>query len=70
MSRSTMLIGIGIIVLGIGILSGVFLMDSEPIENTKKSLPIIEPESQKQEKSISNDVKCSSTALGGIRCLP
>jgi len=29
-----------------------------------------EPEPQKQEKSTLNNLKCSSNALGGIRCLP
>ena len=70
MKRSTVLIGIGVIILGISVLGGLSLMDSESIEKTKKSLPIIEPESQKQEKSVSNNVKCSPNALGGIRCLP
>jgi hypothetical protein len=70
MKRSTTLIGIGVIILGISVLGILFLMDSELIEKTKKSLPIIEPESQKQEKSVSNNVKCSPNALGGIRCLP
>jgi hypothetical protein len=65
-----MLIGIVVIILGISVLGGLSLMDSESIEKTKKSLPIIEPESQKQEKSVSNNVKCSPTAFGGIRCLP
>lgn len=35
--------------------------------------PEIDPrflESQKQEKSVSNNVKCSPNAFGGIRCLP
>jgi len=70
MKRSTMLIGIGIIILGISVLGGLFLMDLELIEKTKNSLPIIEPESQKQEKSVSNNVKCSPNTLGNIRCLP
>ena len=70
MKRSTMLIGIVVIILGISVLGGLSLMDSESIEKTKKSLPIIEPESQKQEKSVSNNVKCSPNAFGGIRCLP
>jgi len=70
MKRSTVLIGIGVIILGFSVLGGLSLMDSESIEKTKKSLPIIELESQKQEKSVSNNVKCSPTALGGIRCLP
>lgn len=65
-----MLIGIGIIILGISVLGGLFLMDLELIEKTKNSLPIIEPESQKQEKSVSNNIKCSPNALGNIRCLP
>lgn len=70
MKRSTMLIGIVVIILGISVLGELTLMDSESIEKTKKSLPIIEPESQKQEKSASNNVKCSPNAFGGIRCLP
>ena len=70
MKRSAVLIGIGVIILGISILGGISLMDSESIEKTKESLPIIEPESQKQEKSVSTNVKCSPTAFGGIRCLP
>lgn len=70
MKRSTVLIGIGVIILGIGVLGGLSLMDLESIEKTKKPFPIIEPESQKQEKSVSNNVKCSPNAFGGIRCLP
>jgi hypothetical protein len=70
MKRSTVLIGIGVIILGISILSGLSLLDSESFEKTKKSIPIMEPESQKQEKSVSNNVKCSPNAFGGIRCLP
>ena len=70
MKRSTALIGIGIIILGISVFGVLSLMYSESIEKTKKPLPIIEPESQKQEKSVSNNVKCSPNAFGGIRCLP
>jgi hypothetical protein len=70
MKRSTVLIGIGVIILGISVLSGLYFMDSESIEKTMKSVPIIEPESQKQEKSVFNNIKCSPNALGGIRCLP
>lgn len=69
MKRSTVLIGIGIIILGISMLSGLSLMDSESIEKIKKPLPI-EPELQQQEKTVSNNVKCSPTAFGGVRCLP
>ena len=69
MKRSTVLVGIGIIILGISILGGLSLMDSESIEKTKESLPI-EPELQQQEKVVSNNVKCSPTAFGGVRCLP
>ncbi len=29
-----------------------------------------DPESQNQDKSALNNLKCSSNALGGIRCLP
>ncbi len=29
-----------------------------------------EPESQNQDKSVLNNLKCSSNALGGIRCMP
>jgi hypothetical protein len=70
MKRSTVLIGIGVIILGISVLSGLYFMDSESIEKTIKSDPIVEPESQKQEKSVFNNVKCLPNALGGIRCLP
>lgn len=70
MKRSIVLIGIGVIILGISVLGGLSLMDSESIEKTKKPLSIIEPESQKQEKNVSNNVKCSPNAFGGIRCLP
>jgi hypothetical protein len=42
------LIGIGVIILGISILGGLSLIDSESIEKTKKSLPIIEPETRKK----------------------
>jgi hypothetical protein len=62
-----MLIGIGIIVLGIVVLGGFSLMDSEPIE---KPIPIMESDSQKQETSVSNNVKCSSDAFGRIVCSP
>ena len=41
MKRSTVLIGIGIIILGISMLSGLYLMDSGSIEKTKKPLLII-----------------------------
>jgi hypothetical protein len=67
MKRSTVLIGIGVVILGISILGGLSLMDSESIE---KTIPIIESESQKQEKSVSNNVKCSSDAFGRIVCSP
>ena len=70
MKRSTVLIGIGVIILGIGVLGGLSLMDSESIEKTKKSIPIIEPEPQKQEKSVYVNVKCSPNAFGSIICLP
>ena len=70
MKRSTVLIGIGVIVLGIGVLGGLSLMDSESNEKTKKSIPIMEPESQKQEKSVFNNVKCSPNAFGSIVCSP
>jgi|APSaa5957512535_1039671.scaffolds.fasta_scaffold06141_6 hypothetical protein len=69
MKRSTVLVGIGIIILGISILGGLSLMDSESIEKTKESLPI-EPELQQQEKVVSSNVNCSPTAFGGVRCLP
>jgi len=70
MKRSTVLIGLGIIVLGISILGGLSLMDSESIEKTKTPLPLLEPESPQQEKNVSNNVKCAPTAFGGIRCSP
>ena len=44
MKRSTVLIRIIVIILGIGILDGLSLTDSEPIEKTKKSLLTIEQE--------------------------
>lgn len=67
MKRSVVLILIGVIVLGIGILGGMSLMGSESIE---KTAPIAEPESLKQEKSVSNNVKCSPNAFGSIICSP
>ena len=67
MKRSIVLIWIGAIILGIGILGGLFLMDSESIE---KPIPIAEPESLKQEKNVSNNVKCSPNAFGSIICSP
>lgn len=70
MKRSTMLVGIGIIILGISVLCGLSLMDSESIEKTKKPLSTMESESQKQDETVFNNVKCSPNALGGIRCLP
>jgi hypothetical protein len=62
-----MLIVIGAIVLGIGILGGLFLMDSESV---KKTVPVTEPKSLKQEKNASNNVKCSPNAFGSIVCSP
>ena len=70
MKRSTVLIGVCLIILGISILGGLSLMDSKSIEKTKKPLQIIESDLQKQEKNVSNNVKCSPTAFGGIKCLP
>ncbi len=70
MKRSAMLIGIGIIILGISMLGGLYLMDSESIEKTKTPLSLIEPESPQQEESVSNNVKCAPTAFGGMRCSP
>jgi hypothetical protein len=67
MKRSTVLIGIVAIILGIAVLGGLSLTDSEPIE---KTVPIIESDSQKQEKSVSNNVKCSPDAFGRIVCSP
>jgi len=64
------LIGIGAIILGIGVLGGLSLMDSESIEKTKKSIPIIESEPQKQENNVYDNVKCSPNAFGSIICLP
>jgi hypothetical protein len=67
MKRSIVLIGIGAIILGIGILGGLSLMGSESIE---KTVPMVEPESLKQEKNVSNNVKCSPNAFGNIICSP
>ena len=67
MKRSTVLIGIGVIVLGIIGLGGLSLTGSESIE---KTMQIIESDSQKQETSVSNNVKCSSDAFGRIVCSP
>ena len=67
MKRSIVLIGIGAIILGIGILGGLSLMGSESIE---KTVPMVEPESLKQEKNVSNSVKCSSDAFGRMVCSP
>jgi len=70
MKRSIVLIGIGVTILGISVLGGLYLMESEEIEKTNTLLPIIESELQEQEKSVSVNVKCSPNALGNIRCLP
>ena len=67
MKRSTVLIGIVAIILGIAVLGGLSLTGSEPIE---KTVPIIESDSQKQEKNVSNNVKCSPDAFGRIVCSP
>ena len=61
------LIGIGVIVLGIIVLGGLSLMSSE---SSEKPDPIMEADSHKQEKSVSNNVKCSSDAFGRIVCSP
>ena len=67
MKRSIVLIGIVAIVLGIGIFGGLYLMGSESIE---KTVSMVEPESLKQEKSASNNAKCSPDAFGRIVCSP
>ncbi len=71
MKRSAMLVGIGIIVLSIAVLGGLSLMDSESVEKIKnKTIPAIELDLHKQEKSVSSNVKCSSDAFGRIVCSP
>ncbi len=66
MKRSIMLIGVVAIILGIGILGGL-LMDSDSIE---KTVPMVEPDPLKQEKSAPNNAKCSPDAFGRIMCSP
>ena len=39
-------------------------------DNVEKTVPITGSDSQKQEKSVSNNVKCSPDAFGRIVCLP
>ena len=67
MKRSIMLIGIVAIILGIVILGGLYLVDSDSIE---KTVPMAEPEPLKQEKSASSNAKCSPDAFGRIVCSP
>jgi len=47
MKRSTVLIGIGAIILGIAVLGGLSLTGSEPIE---KTVPIIESDCRNKKK--------------------
>lgn len=71
MKRSSVLIGIVTIVLAISILGGLSLMSLESVEETKnKTFPIEESDSHKQEKNMSNNVKCSSDMFGRIVCSP
>ena len=70
MKRSTVLVGIGVIVLGIVVLGGLSLMGSESIEKPEKINPIMKADPHKQETSVSNNVKCSSDAFGRIVCSP
>jgi hypothetical protein len=67
MKRSTVLMGVGMIILGVAVLGGLSLMGSESAE---KTIPITESNSQKQETSVSKNVKCSSDAFGRIVCSP
>ena len=71
MKRSAVLIGVGTIILLIGILGGLSLTGSESDENAKnKTVQTTESDSHKQEKSVSNSVKCSSDAFGRMVCSP
>ncbi|MGH1569000.1 MAG: hypothetical protein ACRBBZ_07475 [Nitrosopumilus sp.] len=67
MKHSIMLIGVVAVILGIGILGGLLLMDSDSIE---KTVPMVEPDPLKQEKSAPNNAKCSPDAFGRIMCSP
>jgi len=71
MKRSAVLMGVGIIILLIVILGGLSLTDSEYDGNAKdKTVQTTESDSQTQEKSVSNSVKCSSDAFGRMVCSP
>ena len=68
MKRSTVLIGIGVIILVIAVLGGLSSMVPESVE---KTIPLIESDSQKHEtNAASNGVKCSSDAFGRMVCSP
>ena len=71
MKRSTVLIGIGTIVLAIAVIGGLSLMGSESDEGVKnKTVQTKESDPQRQGNSVSNNVKCSSDAFGRIVCSP
>ena len=67
MKRSTVLIGIGVIILVIAVLGGLSSMVPESVE---KTVPMMESDSQKHETNASNGVKCSSDAFGRMVCSP
>ena len=65
------LIGVGIIFILITILGGLSLTGSELDEKIKdKTVQTTESDSYKQEKNVSNSVKCSSDAFGRMVCSP